>query len=309
MITLSNGHKIPTMGLGTLKSAPDEVEQAVKYAIDIGYRHIDCAYVYGNEPEVGNAINDKISSGAVKREDLFITSKLWDICHDPKLFKSALQISLKNLQLDYLDLYLIHWPRAFKEVAGDLFPMNETFFSNVNYAETWEAMEELVDAGFVKSIGISNFDSNQVQRIIDVARIEPVMNQIECQPSLTQKELMEFCRTQNIYVTANSPLSCGDPSWAQPDGKQLMDEPRLAAIAKKYNKTAAQTLVRYQTQLGNVVILNSVTKSRIASNFDVFNFELTEEDVAAIDELIVSGRFVPDDMVNHHPHYPIREEF
>jgi len=311
-VKLNNGHNIPIIGLGTWKSDPAEVGNAIKYAIDVGYRHIDCAFIYGNESTIGKAIKDKISNGDVKREDLFITSKLWNAFHDPKFVKAAIEKSLKSLQLDYLDLYLIHWPVAYKEIEGDLHPKNdkdELWFSDVDYVDTWKAMEELVDAGLVKSIGISNFNSKQIQRVIDVARIQPVMNQIECHPYLTQKKLIEFCRTRNIHVTAYSPLGSADRPGVKPGDKQIMDEPGLVDIAKQYNRTVAQILIRYQIQNGNIVIPKSVTMSHIASNFDVFNFELTKEDVATIDGFNVNDRFCALNTAADHPHYPFKEEF
>jgi len=311
-ITLRNGFKIPVLGLGTWKSPPGQVEQAVKDAIDAGYRHFDCAFVYGNENEVGNGISAKISAGAVKREDLFITSKLWNCFHHPKDVKTALQKSLKNLKTNYLDLYLIHWPMGYKESGDVLFPKNEKdelIFSDVDYIDTWKAMEDLVDLGLIKSIGLSNFNSKQIQRVSDIARIQPVMNQVECHPYLTQKKLMEFCHSKKIIVTAYSPLGSPDRPGAKPGDPELMDDKKLLAIAEKYGKSAAQILIRYQIQRGNVVVPKSVTKSRIISNFDVFNFELSATDVAAIDSFDCNGRFVPLALVRHHPHYPFAEEF
>jgi len=311
-ITLRNGCKIPVLGLGTWNSPPGQVEQAVKDAIDCGYRHIDCAFLYGNEAEVGNGISAKISEGVVKREDLFITSKLWNTFHHPKDVKSALAKSLKNLKIAYLDLYLIHWPMGYKESGDILFPKNdkdELIFSDVDYVDSWKVMEDLVDLGLIKSIGLSNFNSKQIQRISDIARIHPVMNQVECHPYLTQKKLIEFCRSKQIYVTAYSPLGSPDRPWAMPGDAQLMEDKKLLAIAEKYGKSPAQILIRYQVQRGNVVIPKSVTKSRIVSNFDVFNFELSAADIAAIDAFDCNGRFVALTLVAHHPHYPFTEAF
>nr|CAH7752802.1 unnamed protein product [Callosobruchus chinensis] len=216
-IKLNNGLEIPAFGLGTWKSKPGEVEQAVKDAIDLGYRHIDCAYVYGNEKEVGAALKAKLNDGTVKREDLWVTSKLWNAFHRPDLVEKALKESLKNLQLDYLDLYLIHWPVAYK------------------YVDTWKALEECVRKGLTKSIGLSNFNSKQIERVLSIATIKPVMDQVECHPYLNQKKLIEFCRSKNIAVTGYSPLE--DP--------QLLDDPKLKQLADKYKKTPAQILLRY----------------------------------------------------------------
>ncbi|XP_067645039.1 aldo-keto reductase family 1 member B1-like isoform X2 [Eurosta solidaginis] len=310
-VVLNNGKKIPILGLGTWGSPKGEVVQAVKDAIDIGYRHIDCAYIYQNEDEVGEGIEAKIKEGVVKREELFITSKLWNTFHSPELVRGALQTTLKDLRLDYLDLYLIHWPMGYQE-GGPLFPnddLGKILYSDVDYVDTWKAMEKLVQAGLVKSIGLSNFNKRQIERVLEVATILPVTNQIECHPYLTQKKLIEFCKSKNIAITAYSPLGSPNRPWAKPDDPVLMEDPKIIAIAKKYGKTPAQILIRYQVQLGNIVIPKSVNKGRIASNFDVFSFELNADDIAVIDSFNCNGRFVPLDNDADHKHYPFTDEF
>ncbi|CRL05748.1 CLUMA_CG018777, isoform A [Clunio marinus] len=200
-VQLNNGLTMPIFGLGTWGSPPGQVEQAVKDAIDAGYRSIDCAHVYRNEHEVGTAVNEKISEGVVKREDLFITSKLWNTFHHPKSVRKAIETSLKNLKLSYLDLYLVHWPMSYKEDGDNLFPKdNKGMFidGKVDYVDTWKAMEELVDAGLTKSIGISNFNKGQIERLVANARILPATNQVECHPYLNQKRLKDFCETKKI---------------------------------------------------------------------------------------------------------------
>lgn len=308
-VKMSSGFEIPIIGIGTWKSPQGQVEQAVKDAIDAGYRHIDCAFVYGNENEVGDGIAAKIAEGVVKREDLFITSKLWNIFHDPNHVRDAVQKSLDRLKLDYLDLYLIHWPMgyAFLDNGENLFPKNEKdewIYSEVDYVDTWRGLEALVDAGLVKSIGLSNFNSKQIERVLTSAKIPPAMLQIECHPYLNQKRLIEFCRSKNIAVTAYSPLGSNDRPWAKPGDPQLMDDPRIVKISQKYEKTPAQILIRYQIQRGVVVIPKSVTKSRIISNFEVFNFELNQEDIDAIDSIDCNGRLCALEWISNHPHYP-----
>ncbi|XP_055855493.1 aldo-keto reductase family 1 member B1-like isoform X1 [Episyrphus balteatus] len=309
-VVLNNGKNMPILGLGTWGSPPGQVAQAVKDAIDIGYRHIDGAHVYQNEHEVGEGVNAKIAEGVVKREDLFITSKLWNTFHRPDLVRGACEVTLKNLGLKYVDMYLIHWPMGYAE-GESLFPAGpdgKTLYSDVDYIDTWREMEKLVDDGLAKSIGISNFNKKQIERVLAVARIPPATNQIECHPYLNQKKLMAFCKSKNIVITAYSPLGSPNRPWAKPGDPVLMDDPKIVGIATKYGKEPAQILIRYQLQRGNIVIPKSVTKSRIASNFDVFGFELTDEDVATIDSFDCNGRFVPIESGYGHPHHPFQND-
>ncbi|KAL0808357.1 hypothetical protein ABMA28_012840 [Loxostege sticticalis] len=306
--TFNNGKTVPVIGLGTWKSAPGDVTEAVKYAIDIGYRHFDCAYVYGNEKEVGEGIAAKIEEGIVKREDLFITSKIWNTFHKPDLVRGALLESLKNLNLTYLDLYLIHWPLAYKEGDG-LFPEDEAgqghlSFSNVDFVDTWKAMEPLVGEGLVKSIGVSNFNMRQISRLLDSAVIKPVTNQVECHPYLNQSRLKDYCDTHGILITAYSPLGSPDRPWARCDEPVLLEDPKVLAIAKRLEKTPAQVLIRYQIDRGNIVIPKSVTQQRIASNFDVFDFKLSKEDMKLIDSFDRDLRFCGMAESLGHRHHP-----
>ncbi|KAF9416638.1 hypothetical protein HW555_006068 [Spodoptera exigua] len=280
-VTFNNGQKIPAIGIGTWKSKPGEVTEAVKTAIDVGYRHIDCAFVYGNEKEVGAAISAKIADGTVKREDLFVTSKLWNTFHRPDL------------------------------EDGELFPKtaNDSIaFSDVDYVDTWKALEPLVGEGLVKSIGVSNFNSKQIARLLEHASIVPVTNQIECHPYLNQRRLKDFCEARNIKITAYSPLGSPDRPWAKPDDPSLLEDPKLKAIADRLGKTVAQVLIRYQIDRDNIVIPKSVTASRIASNFDVFDFKLSQEDMSLIDTFDCNGRMVPMTASLGHKYHPFEKE-
>jgi len=310
-LVMNNGLKVPQFGLGTWKSKPGEVTQAVKDAIDAGYRHIDGAFVYQNENEVGTAIVQKLKEGVVKREDLFITSKLWNSFHSPKLVVPALKKTLELLGVDYLDLYLIHWPMGYKE-GGGLFESDSNgkqLYSDVDYVDTWKQMEECVKQGLTKSIGISNFNKKQVERILAVATIKPVMNQVECHPYLNQQKLIDFCKSKDILITAYSPLGSPDRPWAKPGDPSLLDDPKLKTIAEKYGKSTAQVLIRYQLERGTVVIPKSVTKSRIIENMNIFDFQLNKDDIKTIDAMDCNGRFVGLAPMKDHPHFPFSDEY
>lgn len=310
-IKFYNGYEYPILGLGTWKSKPGEVTEAVKIAIDVGYRHFDCAHVYGNEEQVGEAISQKVKEGIVKREDLFITSKLWCTDHKKELVVPALKKTLENLGLEYLDLYLVHWPMGFKE-GDEVFPLDgnmKMLPSDSHYTETWAGMEECVGLGLARSIGISNFNHKQIETLLKVAKINPVNNQIECHPYLNQQRLIDYCFERNITVTAYSPLGSPDRPSAQPDEPVLLEEPLLKSLGEKYKKTPAQILIRYQIERGIPVIPKSVTKSRIESNFDVFDFIISKEDMAALNGLDRNARMVKFDMTDNHKDYPFNEEF
>ncbi|WP_042142311.1 aldo/keto reductase [Paucisalibacillus sp. EB02] len=264
-VTLNNGLKMPKLGFGVWLVPDDEAETAVKNAIEVGYRSIDTAMVYKNEEGVGRAI----AASGVPREELFITTKLWnsDQGYDETL--QAFDASLERLGLDYVDLYLIHWPM----------PKENT------YVETYKALEKLYHDGKVKAIGVCNFHIEHLQRLLDECKVIPVLNQVECHPYLQQTELKAFCKEHGIYVEAWSPLM---------NGKDVLNDEVIKEIAEAHGKTAAQVILRWHLQYDNIVIPKSVTPSRIEENFNVFDFQLSDVDMKKIEGLNRNHRNGPD---------------
>ncbi|XP_074925726.1 aldo-keto reductase family 1 member C1-like isoform X3 [Chelonoidis abingdonii] len=316
-IKMNDGNKIPAVGFGTY--SPDAVpkskcEEAVKVAIEVGYRHIDGAYLYENEKEIGQAIREKIADGTVKREDIFYTGKLWSTFNTPEMVPSALEKSLKSLQFDYIDLYIIHTPLSLKP-GDDLFPVDgngKLIFDNVDLCATWKAMEACKDAGLVKSIGLSNFNRRQLEMILNKPglKYKPVCNQVECHPYLNQRKLLEFCKSKNIVLVAFSALgSHRDERWVDQSSPLLLEDPILNALAKKYNRSPALVALRYQLQRGVVVLAKSFTRKHIEDNFKVFDFQLTEEDMKAIDSLNQNLRYDPCQEYLDHPEYPFADDY
>ncbi|MEF7658023.1 aldo/keto reductase [Bacillus thuringiensis] len=265
--TLHNGVEMPWFGLGVFKveDGPELVE-AVKSAIKAGYRSIDTAAIYGNEKAVGEGIRAGIKEAGISREDLFITSKVWNSDQGYETTLAAYEESLKKLELDYLDLYLVHWP-----VEG-------------KYKDTWRALETLYKEERVRAIGVSNFQIHHLQDVMEDAEMKPMINQVEYHPRLTQKELQAFCKEQGIQMEAWSPLMQG----------QLLDNETLQEIAEKHGKTTAQVILRWDLQNGVITIPKSTKEHRIVANADVFNFELTKEDMEKIDALNENHRVGPD---------------
>ncbi|XP_045483552.1 aldo-keto reductase family 1 member B7-like [Harmonia axyridis] len=307
-ITLNNGRKMPQLGLGTWLSLEGEAKEAIRYAIDIGYRHIDCAMLYGNEKEVGEAIRDKINDGTVKREDIFITTKLWNTFHEYDQVVPTCKKSLENLGLDYVDLYLVHWPVAQKQTEMDpRKPFGKTEVIKHDFTETWKGMEECVKLGLAKSIGLSNFNSKQVLRILDMAKILPVTNQVEVNPHLNQKKLTKFCKDRNIVITAYSPFGSPARTWAKPGQPEIaFDHPTFVKIAEKHGKTSSQVILRYLVDIGSVPIPKSTNKERLRLNLDIFDFKLDDEDIAAIDAMNMDYRAVPALDLMESDEYPFK---
>lgn len=288
--------------------------EATKVAIDVGFRHIDAAYFYENEEEVGQALRDKMADGTVKREDLFYTTKIWITFLRPELVRQCLERSLKKLGLDYVDLCIIHIPIAMKP-GEELLPKDANgkfIFDRVDIRDTWEALEKCKDAGLSKSIGVSNFNHKQLELILNKPglKYKPTCNQVECHPYLNQSKLLEFCKSKDIVLVAYSALgSHRDPSWVSSDSPYLLEDPVLMTIAKKHNRTPGQVALRYQLQRGVVVLAKSFNEKRIKENFQAFDFELTPEDMKTIDSLNRNFRYSQMAFALDHPDYPFLEEY
>jgi len=278
-----NGDILPSLGLGTFLSKTNEVYDTVLEAIRIGYRHIDCAYIYRNEVEIGLALRDAMKIGLVKREELFITSKLWNSDHAPERVEVAIRKSLNDLQLDYLDLYLIHWPVAFKtgfeqaKDANDLASLDD-----IPLSVTWQSMEEVQKKGLAKHIGVSNFNIPKLKSLIENANIKPEVNQIELHPYFQQNDLVAFCNTNDILLTAYSPL--GSRHLINSDAG-LTREKTIIDIAEKHACTPAQIILAWGMQRGTAVIPKSVRSERILENFNSTKVNLDIKDVNEINTL------------------------
>ncbi|KAJ5891676.1 uncharacterized protein N7473_007904 [Penicillium subrubescens] len=281
---LNSGYEIPAVGLGTWLSKPNEVENAVEVALRKGYRHIDAAACYQNENEVGNGWK----KSGVPREEIFITSKLWNTHHHPDHVEEALNKTLSDLQTDYLDLYLIHWPVAFEytnETLTPVDPVTKRFrIADVPVADTWVVLEKFVEAGKIRSIGISNFTVEATQSLLKMAKIPPAVNQIEAHPYLLQPQLFDFLKENNILPVAYSPL--GNNIYNLP---RVVDDPTVVEIAKKLNKDPAILLISWAVQRGSAVLPKSVTPSRIESNFQ--DFVIPDAEFEALNKLDRNERY------------------
>jgi 2,5-diketo-D-gluconate reductase A len=270
-VTLNNGVEIPQLGFGVFQVDPADTKRITLEALEVGYRHIDTAEMYRNEAGVGQAVR----ASGLDRSEIFVTSKLSNASHQPEGVRRALQGTLDALGFDYLDLFLIHWPM----------PMID-----VDYVDTWKAMESLLNDGTVRAVGVSNFQPEHLQRLLDEASVVPAANQIEVHPYLTQDALREFDRAHGIATEAWSPIAQG----------KVLDDPAIVAIATAVDRTPAQVVLRWQLQRGDIVFPKSVTRSRVEENFALFDFELTDAQLAALSALNRDERTGPDPYTFDH---------
>ncbi|KAJ3309551.1 hypothetical protein HDV04_005934 [Boothiomyces sp. JEL0838] len=272
-IQLSNGYSIPAVGFGTYQSDKvPPISKAIEFSLQVGYKHFDCASIYGNEQEIGQVL------GKCNRNNIFVTSKLWNDKHGD--VHSAIDQTLKDLQLEYLDLYLMHWP-----VSQD--PVTKVCKIDIeDIKQTWKEMEKLVDQGKARSIGVSNFTVDLLKQLLQSCRIKPVVNQVELHPYLPQNQLVQFCKENGIVLTGYSPLG------GRPKPESIINDPVVADIAKRNGKTPAQVLISWGVQRGTCVIPKSSNEERIKSNFQVF--QLSQKDFDLLNELGTSNpkRFI-----------------
>ncbi len=297
MQTLSfpNNRQMPILGLGTWKSDKGEVYTAVKEALKMGYRHLDCAFIYGNEKEIGQAISESIAEGVVTREELWVTSKLWNNSHGKDNVIPALQKSLENLQLDYLDLYLIHWPVAFKPpVFSAMRAQQFTSLADQPIADTWLGMEEAVEKGLAHNIGVCNFSIKKLDDLLQHSKIMPSLNQVELNPYFQQDALVEYCQQNNIHLMAYSPLGSSDrPAGLKAkDEPVLLDDAVLKDLAAQKKISVAQLILAWIRQRGVSVIPKSVNPDRLKQNFESVNIILSSEEMNMIKSVNKNRRYV-----------------
>ncbi|KAM7534708.1 hypothetical protein Aperf_G00000117176 [Anoplocephala perfoliata] len=308
-LRLNDGRMIPQLAFGTAGIPIEQVVDSVKAAFDAGYRHYDCAMIYEDEKEVGQGIAESMEKLDLKREDIFVTSKLCSDKHDPKVVRKACEESLKNLGLDYLDLYLIHSPVSFhiKEGLTDFDDPNSIVFEYHKLEDTWSEMEKLIPAGLVKSIGVSNFNKRQIEHLIKYGKVVPAVNQVEVNLNCLNTKLIEFCQSKNIQVEAYAPL--GSPDFITGQAKPILQLETVTEIAKKRKVTPAQVVLRHALQRKTVVITKSVSAEHIRTNYDILGFKLSEEEMDRLNKCGLKKRLFDFPALANHPEYPFHEEF
>ncbi|XP_047161705.1 NAD(P)H-dependent 6'-deoxychalcone synthase-like [Vigna umbellata] len=284
-----NHHKMPVIGFGTAStSSPIDTKEAVLEAIKLGYRHFDTASIYGSEKFLGEAIAEALQLDLIaSRDELFITSKLWCTDNFPHLIIPAIHKMLQCLKLEYLDLYLIHWPISVNPGTLD-FPFPEEALASFDLKGVWQAMEECQKQGLTKFIGVSNFSCHKLENLLSFATIPPSVNQVELNPAWQQKKLREFCQKKGIIVTAYSPLGSVGSFWGS---NKVMDNELLKQIGKAHGKSVAQVSLRWLYEVGVITVVKSYNKERMKQNLEIFDWSLTKEDYEKIDEIKQSRTF------------------
>ncbi|CAH1270339.1 AKR1A1 [Branchiostoma lanceolatum] len=310
-VRLCTGASMPLLGLGTWLARQNECYQAVKTGLSMGYRLIDTAEYYQNEREVGRALVEKFTTG-LRREDVFVTSKLWNTRHHPDDVLPACERSLRDLGLDYLDLYLMHFPVAYARGNNfNPFKVNgQADTLDIHFMETWKVMEKLVDAGLVKAIGVSSFNISQLEEVLTNGRIKPAVNQVECHPYLGCHRLLKYCTAKDIVLTAFCPLARPGAKGPEQFGLgSVVEDPEIMEISKKHGKTPAQVCLKWNIQRNVVVIPGIAPPTWIKENSQIFDFELSKDDMSAINDLERNGRLVRFEPCKTHPNWPYGEEF
>lgn len=295
-VTLNTEQKMPLVGLGTWKSEAGKVYQAIRWAIKLGYRHFDCAQIYDNQIEVGAALRDAINEDGIKREELFITSKIWNDAHLKDDVLPAINKILEELQLDYLDLLLMHWPIAQKK--GVNIPQSDDdviSLENAPIEDTWKEMEKAQHQNLTKSIGVSNFGINRLSALVEKSEIIPAVNQVESHPFLPQNELITWCKQNNIVVTAYSPLGSNDRIYKANNEPNLLKNELIQNIAQKNNISEAQVLLAWQIQRNVVVIPKSTNEKHLKDNLAAIMVTLDNKDIEDINNIGINYRYIKAD--------------
>ncbi|KPJ10854.1 Alcohol dehydrogenase [NADP+] A [Papilio machaon] len=306
-LKLNNGKLMPAIALGTylgfdqggvVKSVNKQLANVVMNAIDIGYRHFDTAAIYETEEEIGEGIRKKIEEGAINRDDIFVTTKLWNTQHKREQVPLALKQSLNKMGLNYVDLYLMHWPIG----------LNDDYtFSDVDFMETWRGLEDVQTMGLTKSIGVSNFNLDQLKILIKDASIKPVAIQVEVHPQMIQSEIIEYAKSEDMVVMGYSPFGSLVMRYGMQFPGPKIDEPVLVEIARKYNKTTPQVVLRWQIDRNVVPLPKSTNLKRLKENIDIFDFKLEQHEIEIINKFHNNVRYTLPSFWQTHPYYPFEK--